>query len=784
MKKVLSVLLVVAMVACMLPMFSITSSAAAPKITVDGNLADWEGVKSISITGSGDFQGKKATWYAVVTSDGLYLACDAYHGVYKTDKGAWHENSNFEIFVGRENWQYYVSAKGMSAEQTDPTMSGNNGNDGHKISAAKMVTTDIDSGAAKHHTVTEVFIAKNDLPDSSKGNTVRVGVAWKTPDDDCNNCGNKETDNWWTPQGTKTNEAPVECNQAVVTADGIVLIGDYTDVVNFIDIKSKWKFKTATSDSTPADPAGWPGSIDSSMQDGDAPFGNRMQGVSKNTWGTNDGNNGDGTQEKAYLWVAKEFTVDNVNELKDFGLYASMYYDDDIKLYINGTQVFSNTGWDGAYDKHKLVSDASTLLKNGKNVIAASLHQHTGGYEFDLKLYAEKDTDDNSKYAPMYASVKNANELLAYVAEANEATKQNEHATRNATLVIAQDIDMAGKTWVPLSFLDGIIEGNNKTISNITYVTDATTGNFGLIANKLANSAYDGSDARGVVKNLTIKDSIIVATATDGRVGGVAGFTDRGRIIGVTLDNVTVIGNKVAGGVAGRAEWESDGDHIKIENCAVKNSTVIAVDAAGTAAGIVASFGNGTEADRGGLKVKLGDYTLDNVTVQAKTNGKVYAAIDKDTCTTEGTATKEDVTLSETVTSSALADNQAAKAWDSTSPAEVKISVNAVAPVISALKVDGKAVKASNYTVAATDAGFDVTLKDAYLKTLKTGTYKIVIETYLGNTAEVTLTVTNEQQVEPPVETGDTALAIAFVSTLSLLALAATVVAKKRSALR
>lgn len=349
---------------------------------VDGNLSDWANTDTIAIVGSGDYEGKKATFYAKLTDIGLYLACDAYHDTYTTTAGQWWENCNFEIFLGTANQQTWISAMGMSDENDACATEG-------KITSAKMITEALEDKATAYHTISEVFITAENLPENSVVNgAIRVGVAWKTVGDRCNNCGNSETDDWWTPMGVKTNDHP-DANQAVVTANGIYTKEGYTAKYAdmFFGINSEWSYVTGTGTDVAA-PEGWPKALPADAKKGNAPFGNRAWG-NTNLWGTTD-NPGDGTQTNAYIWVLREFTVEDLSALAGKALYTNMFYDDTMELYINGTLVFEdkdNTAWNDGYETYCITEDASTLLVEGTNVIAISLQQHTGGYEFDMNLY-------------------------------------------------------------------------------------------------------------------------------------------------------------------------------------------------------------------------------------------------------------------------------------------------------------------------------------------------------------------------------------------------------------
>ena len=203
----------------MLPVFAVASNAEDISITVDGDISDWEGVKSLSIVGSGDYAGKTATWYGVLQDDGLYLACDAYHDVYINNGPSWHESTNFEFFIKYPaQVQYWVTAK------DGITTGSNNGN--YKITDYKMVTTELTDAETNYHTVTEVFLQNGSFPaDAVTNGGIQVGLAWKTLTDLCNNgnANNGNADPYWVPPQT----AATGNKKAYVGADGVYTIAEW-----------------------------------------------------------------------------------------------------------------------------------------------------------------------------------------------------------------------------------------------------------------------------------------------------------------------------------------------------------------------------------------------------------------------------------------------------------------------------------------------------------------------------------------------------------------------------
>ncbi len=212
MKKIICAMLALLTVLCMVPMMAVSASAA-PAITVDGDLSDWEGVHTLSVVGSGDWEGKKVTIYGILGEDGLYMAADAYHATFETTKDNWWENTNFEFFInknGNGDNQCWVSAKNFDPNGT-PFKS-------HDKMVAKMTNEKVGD---LYHTTVELFMAYSDFDFLSIGEDdfLRIGVAWKTPGDINNNgeANGGNNDEYWVPKLTWPNNA----DKAHVTANGI-----------------------------------------------------------------------------------------------------------------------------------------------------------------------------------------------------------------------------------------------------------------------------------------------------------------------------------------------------------------------------------------------------------------------------------------------------------------------------------------------------------------------------------------------------------------------------------
>ena len=166
-----------------------------------------------------------------------------------------------------------------------------------------------------------------------------------------------------------------------------------------IDVNSVWEYHvSSTADYSIQENADWTlssfaGEWESQLP---APYGDRSSSFNRSDIGwTKDGKN--------FLYVRQEFEV-TAQELASYnGKTLSMlsFYDDTAHFYLNGKEVFTNVSSDGAwndyYENIALGADASALLKEGTNVFAVSLEQHSGGYEFDTALYVEPDNTTEIK---------------------------------------------------------------------------------------------------------------------------------------------------------------------------------------------------------------------------------------------------------------------------------------------------------------------------------------------------------------------------------------------------
>jgi len=139
----------------------------------------------------------------------------------------------------------------------------------------------------------------------------------------------------------------------------------------------------------------------------------------------------------------------------------------------------------------------------------------------------------------------------------------------NWPYTVTKDIDFTGVEYFPISNNSITIDGNDKTLENITI-----------------DWPYEGAGltnySSNVIKNLTIKNAKIKGTNYVGGFCGNAGDA-QSTFTGCKLINSTIEGTNYVGGILG------GGSVTSIKTCTVENSQIIAKDYVGSIAGNVRS---------------------------------------------------------------------------------------------------------------------------------------------------------------------------------------------------
>ena len=148
-------------------------------------------------------------------------------------------------------------------------------------------------------------------------------------------------------------------------------------------------------------------------------------------------------------------------------------------------------------------------------------------------------------------TINNETQLMQFAESVNDG---NDYV--GETITLKADIDLTGKTWVPIGNFEhpfkGTFDGNNYTISNLTYSgTSDYAGLFGYLA----------GDDRGEVRNIKFSNVYITNTSND--TGAAVGrIVSGGKVSNVKVLSGSVTGAKRTGGVVGSIKASGT-----IENC-------------------------------------------------------------------------------------------------------------------------------------------------------------------------------------------------------------------------
>ena len=205
--------------------YRIEPLAKADGFKVDGVLGadEWKDMHTVSVIGDPNdtsernSANKKVDFYACLTENGLYLACEAYHDRYLYEANTWWQNTNFEIFISSNANQYFAYGRGIN----------NNAECSTNVDECAIVTEKIDLGTV-YHSVAEVFISNDNLPEGAldDDHVIFLGVAWKTLEDLIAGGHCTAVDGQWDEYWVPKDAWPPEC-KLLAAPSGLYYMDDY-----------------------------------------------------------------------------------------------------------------------------------------------------------------------------------------------------------------------------------------------------------------------------------------------------------------------------------------------------------------------------------------------------------------------------------------------------------------------------------------------------------------------------------------------------------------------------
>ncbi|MDP4283573.1 MAG: DUF4965 domain-containing protein [Bacteroidota bacterium] len=120
---------------------------------------------------------------------------------------------------------------------------------------------------------------------------------------------------------------------------------------------------------------------DRDWKSGEAPFGDNQSEV-KTLWKSKD------------LWIRREFEINNI-DLND--LFLKINHDDNVEVFLNGNNIYSNKGWVHKFVFIDLNEAIKNSLKKGKNVLAIHCENTAGGAYLDAGIVKKEKSENNGR---------------------------------------------------------------------------------------------------------------------------------------------------------------------------------------------------------------------------------------------------------------------------------------------------------------------------------------------------------------------------------------------------
>lgn len=173
-------------------------------------------------------------------------------------------------------------------------------------------------------------------------------------------------------------------------------VDNYLNTVEFGQWDCAYYILNYNEDISMAETGGW-ASVDEDESDwikGYGPFSNDQNMFYVTEW----------PSQVRPILIRRHFNIDSemLESIKNGELQLNCSYDENPKVYVNGTLIWSAEGWnDNNYAQYVLDEDDKALLVEGDNVLAVSLMQGGGGGHIDYGLSIVKEFGTSSMFTPI-----------------------------------------------------------------------------------------------------------------------------------------------------------------------------------------------------------------------------------------------------------------------------------------------------------------------------------------------------------------------------------------------
>jgi hypothetical protein len=265
---------------------------------------------------------------------------------------------------------------------------------------------------------------------------------------------------------------------------------------NIVPASDEGSYECKYSETEPA--ANWmQGNFDASQwKVGQAPFGT-IAGVSKTMWTSRN------------IWVLREFTLDNTD--LDAPL-LKLKYDDDIKLYLNGSLIYEAGCCAGKYLLLPMSGEMKAKLKKGKNVFAIHVVNTGGAGDLDIGIVEKAIPAEaqKSKLADQKSVTMNATQTIYNFT----CGKVNLELTFTSPLLI-DELDVLAR---PVSYISADVRSNDgkahQVVLDIGASTNiaANTGSEEIVASKYQSNQLN------ILKAGTVEQPVLQKKGDDLRI--------------------------------------------------------------------------------------------------------------------------------------------------------------------------------------------------------------------------------------------------------------------------
>lgn len=226
---------------------------------------------------------------------------------------------------------------------------------------------------------------------------------------------------------------------------------------------------------------------------GQAPIGDDEKNV-KTLWRSNN------------IWVRRSFNISNLASIDE--LFLKLNHDDNIKVYLNGVEVYQKAGWTSTF---QYLPVSKSNLRTGQNVIAIHLVNTAGGRHLDFGLV---DKVKESSTATLLAEQKNVNVTATQTVYNFTAGKIDLQLTFTSPLLL-NDLTLLSR---PVSYITYRVKSNDAR-KHVVKVFQGASSSIAVYQPSQTVAAQEhATSTLSIVKAGTVEQPVLQKGADDMRI--------------------------------------------------------------------------------------------------------------------------------------------------------------------------------------------------------------------------------------------------------------------------